>query len=67
LRPLNVPEKTNEITAIPELLDHLAETNQLEGALVTIDAIGCQIAIADNIIEHQADYLLASRATNSGN
>jgi hypothetical protein len=33
-----VPEKTNEITAIPELLDHLAEAKQLEGALVTIDA-----------------------------
>jgi predicted transposase YbfD/YdcC len=33
-----VPEKTNEITAIPDLLDELAETGQLEGALVTIDA-----------------------------
>jgi len=59
LAQLSVPEKTNEITAIPELLDHLAETNQLKGALVTIDAIGCQVAIADKIIEHQADYLLA--------
>jgi hypothetical protein len=38
LAQLSVPEKTNEITAIPELLDHLAETGQLEGALVTIDA-----------------------------
>jgi predicted transposase YbfD/YdcC len=56
-----VPEKTNEITAIPELLDHLAETSQLQGALVTIDAIGCQVAIADKIVEHQADYLLALR------
>jgi hypothetical protein len=51
--------KTNEITAIPELLDHLAETGQLNGALITIDAIGCQGAIADKIVEHQADYLLA--------
>jgi predicted transposase YbfD/YdcC len=50
-----VPEKTNEITAIPELLDHLAETEQLEGALVTIDAM---VAIADKIVEHKADYLL---------
>ena len=32
-------EKTNEITAIPDLLDHLAETNQPEGALATIDAM----------------------------
>src|SRR5437867_10308529 len=42
LAQLSVPEKTNEITAIPELLDHLAETKQLAGALVTIDAMGCQ-------------------------
>ena len=54
-----MPEKTNEITAIPELLDHLAETDQLKGALVTIDAMGCQVEIADKIVEHQADYLLA--------
>jgi predicted transposase YbfD/YdcC len=59
LAQLSVPEKTNEITAIPELLDHLAETKQLEGALVTIDAMGCQVAIADKIVEYKADYLLA--------
>jgi predicted transposase YbfD/YdcC len=59
LAQLSVPEKTNEITAIPELLDHLAETKQLEGALVSIDAMGCQVAIADKIVEHNADYLLA--------
>jgi predicted transposase YbfD/YdcC len=59
LAQLSVPEKTNEITAIPELLDHLAETKQLEGALVTIDAMGCQVAIADKIVEHKANYLLA--------
>jgi predicted transposase YbfD/YdcC len=58
LAQLSVPEKTNEITAIPELLDHLAETRQLEGALVSIDAMGTQVAIADKIIEHGADYLL---------
>jgi len=54
-----VPEKTNEITAIPDLLDELAETGQLEGALVTIDAMGCQVGIADKIVAHRADYLLA--------
>ena len=53
------PEKTNEITAIPELLDQLAEAGQLEGALVTIDAMGCQVEIADKIVAHKADYLLA--------
>ena len=55
---LSVPEKTNEITAIPDLLDELAETGKLEGALVTTDAMGCQVAIADKIVAHRADYLL---------
>jgi hypothetical protein len=64
LAQLSVPEKTNEITAIPDLLDQLAETKQLEGALVTIDAMGCQVEIADKIVAHKADYLLPSRATN---
>src|SRR5205085_11435194 len=59
LAQLSVPEKTNEITAIPELLDDLAETGQLEGALVTIDAMGCQVEIAEKIVAHKADYLLA--------
>ena len=59
LAQLSVPEKTNEITAIPDLLDELAEAKQLKGALVTIDAMGCQVEIANKIIAHQADYLLA--------
>lgn len=59
LAQLSVPEKTNEITAIPDLLDHLAETHQLEGALVTIDAMGCQVDIAETIVAHKAEYLLA--------
>src|SRR6202790_2510197 len=59
LAQLSVPEKTNEITAIPDLLDQLAEAGQLKGALVTIDAMGCQVAIADKIVAHKADYLLA--------
>jgi len=42
LAQLSAPEKINELTAIPELLDYLAEAGQLEGALVTIDAIGRQ-------------------------
>src|SRR4030088_1152958 len=58
LAQLSVPEKTNEITAIPDLLDQLAEAKQLEGALVTIDAMGCQVEIADKIVAHKADYLL---------
>jgi predicted transposase YbfD/YdcC len=59
LAQLGVPEKTNEITAIPELLDQLAQNKQLEGALITIDAMGCQVEIADKIVAHKADYLLA--------
>src|SRR5882724_2567784 len=55
----SVPEKTNEITAIPELLDDLAEAGQLKGALVTIDAMGCQVEIADKTVAYGADYLLA--------
>jgi predicted transposase YbfD/YdcC len=59
LAQLGVPEKTNEITAIPEILDELAEHKQLKGAMVTIDAMGCQVDIADKIVAHEADYLLA--------
>lgn len=59
LAQLSVPEKSNEITAIPALLDQLAENKQLDGALVTIDAMGCQVEIADRIVAHKADYVLA--------
>jgi len=55
----SVAEKTNEITAIPDVLDELAQAGQLEGALVTIDAMGCQVEIAGKIVAHKADYLLA--------
>ena len=65
LAQMSVPEKTNEITAIPDLLDHLAETGQLEGALVTIDAMGCQGEIANKIVDHKADFLLALRGNQS--
>ena len=50
-----VEEKSNEITAIPKLLQLL----ELAGCIVTIDAMGCQKEIAHQIIEAQADYLLA--------
>jgi Transposase DDE domain len=60
----SVPEKTNEIRAIPELLDHLAEVKQLEGALVTIDAMGCQVAIANkNRLNTRLTICSPSRAT----
>ena len=62
---MSVPEKTNEITAIPDLLDHLAETGQLKGALVTIDAMGCQGEIANKIVDHKADFLLALKGNQS--
>jgi predicted transposase YbfD/YdcC len=50
-----VPEKSNEITAIPELLQLL----DISGALVTIDAMGCQKEIAAEIRRGEGDYLLA--------
>ncbi|MFC6273837.1 ISAs1 family transposase, partial [Pseudoalteromonas fenneropenaei] len=50
--------KSNEITAIPELLKLL----ELKGCLVTIDAMGCQKEIAKKIIDKEADYLLALKA-----
>jgi predicted transposase YbfD/YdcC len=59
LTQLSVPEKTNEITAIPDLLDTLAQNGQLAGAVITIDAMGCQVAIAQKIIDHGADYVLS--------
>ena len=51
-------EKSNEITAIPELLDRL----DLEKAIVTIDAAGCQKSIAKKIIDGGGDYVLALKA-----
>ena len=48
-------EKSNEITAIPELLRLV----DIKGAIITIDAMGTQKAIAAQIIEGKADYVLA--------
>jgi len=50
-----VSEKSNEITALPALLEML----DLEGSVVTLDAMGTQRAIAEQIIEQKGDYLLA--------
>lgn len=55
LGQVKVADKSNEIIAIPKLLDLLA----IEGAIVTIDAIGCQREIAQKVLDKQADYVLA--------
>ena len=52
-----VDAKSNEITAIPKLLEML----EISGSLVTIDAMGCQTEIAKKIIEQKADYCLAAK------
>jgi predicted transposase YbfD/YdcC len=48
-------EKSNEITAVPQLLNMLS----LKGCIVTLDAIGCQRAIVERIVEKEADYVIA--------
>jgi predicted transposase YbfD/YdcC len=53
-----VDDKSNEITAIPALLEVL----ELAGCIVTIDAMGCQTEIAQAIVDKEADYLLALKA-----
>jgi len=55
LGQLRVSEKSNEITAVPELLRAL----ELAGCIVTLDAMGCQRQIAREIVEADADYVLA--------
>ena len=55
LGQVKVPDKTNEITAIPDLLDML----HIAGQIVTIDAMGCQMEIARKIRSRGADYILA--------
>lgn len=54
-------EKSNEITAIEALLRNLA----LSGCIVTIDAMGCQTAIAAQVVERQGDYLLTTSRITS--
>lgn len=55
LGQVKVADKANEIVAIPKLLDMLA----IEGAIVTIDAMGCQRAIAQKVLDKKADYIFA--------
>jgi predicted transposase YbfD/YdcC len=62
LGQVKVAEKSNEITAIPQLLEAL----EVAGCIVTIDAMGCQTGIAEQIIEREAEYVLALKE-NQGN
>jgi predicted transposase YbfD/YdcC len=62
LGQVKVDEKSNEITAIPQLLEVL----EVSGCIVTIDAMGCQTEIAEKIIEQEAQYVLALKE-NQGN
>jgi len=62
LGQVKVDEKSNEITAIPQLLKAL----EISGCIVTIDAMGCQTEIAAEIVDQEADYVLALK-DNQGN
>jgi predicted transposase YbfD/YdcC len=62
LGQVKVDKKSNEITAIPTLLEMLT----LSGCIVTIDAMGCQKKIARKIIEKGADYALALKKNQNG-
>lgn len=57
LGQVKVDSKSNEITAIPELLDLMT----VKGCIITIDAMGCQRDIAKKIIEKEADYILMAK------
>jgi len=57
LGQMSTDEKSNEITAIPELLNDL----DISGGIVSIDAMGCQKDIAKNILDNKADYILAMK------
>ena len=62
LGQVKTAEKSNEITAIPELLDALL----LKGCIVTIDAMGCQKAIAAKIVQQGSDYALMVKNNQPG-
>jgi predicted transposase YbfD/YdcC len=62
LGQVKVSEKSNEITAIPKLVEAVLT----EGCTITIDAMGCQKEIARTIVENEADYILAVKG-NQGN
>jgi predicted transposase YbfD/YdcC len=57
-----VDDRSNEITAIPPLLDML----DVSGCIVTTDAMGCQTAIAEKVIESDADYVFVVKANQGG-
>ncbi len=61
LGQVRVNDKSNEITAIPVLLDLL----NIEGNIITIDAMGCQTKIAETIIEKKGNYILAVKSNQS--
>ena len=61
LGQVKTDEKSNEITAIPELI----KTLELKGATVTIDAMGCQTKIAGIIVDKGADYVIALKGNQS--
>lgn len=61
LAQVKVEDKSNEITAIPQLLSVL----ELKGAVVSIDAMGCQKDIAQRIVEAEADYILGLKGNQS--
>jgi predicted transposase YbfD/YdcC len=60
LGQLRVDEKTNEITALPELLAAL----DVRGCIVTVDALGCQVEVAQTIIDRGGDYLFALKGNH---
>ena len=62
LGQVKVDEKSNEITAIPELLDML----EIAGCIVTIDAMGCQKKITQKVKDKQADYTIAVKGNQKG-
>ena len=62
LGQVKTAEKSNEITAIPELIESL----DISGSIVTIDAMGTQVDIASKIIENKADYILAVKGNQAG-
>lgn len=62
LGQVKVDEKSNEITAIPQLLKAL----EITGCIITIDAMGCQKSIAEEVVEQGAEYILSLK-DNQGN
>lgn len=57
-----VPDKANEISAIPALIERLGANGGMSGAIISIDAIATNATIAQTILDQRADYLLAVKA-----